>query len=288
MHHPSPILAEGGDDRREHPAHVHLDRLEHERVALDPGDDQEVVDDPDQSVGLREHDLQELVALGGDRASARRTSISTKPRIPASGVRSSWLVIATKSVFIASSSVSRWTIAVCSARRRVASSVTPSWSAIVCNASTRAAPAAPAPRSCNAPTTAPRSRIGTTRSSPAADRVPLHRRAGHRTRRGEQRFAEQVARVARDARYVEAVLTCCAGRPDEDAERVAAQLVRDARRGVPKDLGQVLGLCVRKHRGVERRDLSLRFGGLRRRPLGSCRLGGRLTRLRGRFFGRSA
>ena len=60
---PGAVVAERRDDLREHAAHLDLVRFEHELAGLDPGDDEQVVDELDQPVGLRQHDAEVLVAL---------------------------------------------------------------------------------------------------------------------------------------------------------------------------------------------------------------------------------
>ena len=87
---------------------------ERDLPGLDPRDDEEVLHQSDQPVGLLVDDRPGTRCVSSaDSSASRRRSVSTNPRIAASGVRSSWLVIATKSDFISSSSRSRLSVSSC-------------------------------------------------------------------------------------------------------------------------------------------------------------------------------
>ena len=90
------------------------------RVELDARQRQQVVDQPRHAGRLRLHDGEEALAR---RASSRAgpCKVSMKPESAASGVRSSWLALATKSARISStrrSGVRSWN-AISTSRRRV-------------------------------------------------------------------------------------------------------------------------------------------------------------------------
>ena len=91
------------------------------RVELDARQRQQVVDQPRHARGLRLHDAEEALARRGS-SRAGPCSVSMKPDSAASGVRSSWLALATKSARISStrrSGVRSWNVISTRPRRRL-------------------------------------------------------------------------------------------------------------------------------------------------------------------------
>ena len=218
------------------------DGLERELAGFDAGDHEQVVDQLDQtSVCVITMSRYSRVS-SGDSSVTAAADMSTKPRIPASGVRSSWLVTATKSDFIWSSSRSRLTVASWSARRRADSRTRPSWSASRSSSSRRPSPVpaigdALVDRAHDlAPGAHRRDEIGA-----VGDRRALLGGGRDRARGGGEPVAAQVPGVADDAHRVVDRLPGRTRPADEQPERRAAELAGDRVGGAPEVLAQLPG-----------------------------------------------
>ena len=198
-----------------------------------------------------------------ESSACRRRSASTNPRTAVSGVRSSWLVMATKSDFSSSSSRSRMSISSCLARSRAACTTSETWSARRPSWSSRS-------RSID-PASLPALVQDADHGVPGTQRhhgfrgILLQARA-RELGPGRERFAPRhepraapVPRVAVDARRDE-LLRAVGRLQEQHAERVALHLASDRLGDLLDPLRGILRGHPRQDRRVERGQVAASLG----------------------------